>query len=149
MRKVTCCPYCGSTKLVGGQSAFLEIGEWDGKRHGSEGDAAGWICESCDGGFWVNGPRMVGEALDAPSDRCCVKCGDVIDADAEQCPHCFEEQDPTLSDDVCRTCGGPGASSDDAWDGECPECADRGADGLDAGANTLSAAFGPPHQPAF
>lgn len=93
MRNVTCCPYCGSKALLDGQSAFLEMGEWDGKRHASEGDAVGIRCEDCGGEFWVNGPRMIGEPLDAPSDRCCVKCGDVIEVDAEQCPYCHAEQE--------------------------------------------------------
>lgn len=35
-------------------------------------------------------------------------------------------------EDVCRTCHGPGATGDDAFDGQCPSCADKSDEALHA-----------------
>ena len=61
--------------------------------------------------------------------RQCKKCGasfgddDGFDEERGLCEKCAE--------DTCRTCGGPGAGSGDAFDGECPSCADRTAKNKD------------------
>ena len=49
----------------------------------------------------------------------CDTAGDDFDEDQELCGNCIA--------DACKTCGGPGASGDGAYDGECPTCADRTA----------------------
>lgn len=41
-------------------------------------------------------------------------------------------RDDDEDEDVCRTCHGRGASSDDAYDGECPSCADKSDEALQA-----------------
>lgn len=41
-------------------------------------------------------------------------------------------KDDDEAEDTCRTCHGPGASSDDAYDGECPSCADKSDEALHA-----------------
>ncbi|CCG43346.1 hypothetical protein [Magnetospirillum molischianum] len=69
MGKPRFCPYCMSGDIKDGTGAFLEMGEYLNGRFESEGDADGFVCDTCGGEFWVNGPnmptRMKEEASDA------------------------------------------------------------------------------------
>lgn len=52
------CPSCGGPVSEETVGAFVEIGEWDGRSHESEGDARGWRCDACGAEFWTDGPTI-------------------------------------------------------------------------------------------
>lgn len=41
------CTACGTFSTTPALGAFVEIGEWDGKRYQCEGNAEGWECQKC------------------------------------------------------------------------------------------------------
>jgi len=49
--KPSFCPHCGKETLKADLGAFVEQGEYDGKRYASEGDTEGYTCTSCGKGF--------------------------------------------------------------------------------------------------
>lgn len=51
MIKPKFCPFCGKQTIEQSGSAFVEAGEYDGRRYEAEGDADGYHCTSCGEGF--------------------------------------------------------------------------------------------------
>lgn len=66
--EITFCPYCGSSNIEAGQSAFVEMGRFQGS-YDSEGNAEGCLCKDCLGEFWINGPEMPAKRPEATTDE--------------------------------------------------------------------------------
>lgn len=66
--EITFCPYCGSTNIEAAQSAFVEMGQFQGA-YDSEGNAEGCRCTDCLGEFWIKGPEMPAKRSETTPDE--------------------------------------------------------------------------------